>query len=226
MTPRTTASQAPLSIEFPRQEYWRGLSFPSPGIFPTQGSNPCLLHCGQFLYRWDTREAQTSRIFQFKLYNEWHLLEARCITINHNGMGAEPHESRRCVSLIPHELPCLRHKWHSANTVWMNKGIYGQGPMRAVKPKCQDEARLRAFLPPPNMWQAMLKFKCFLTYKNATSLKTLTWLPKKKGRRKWEEGWWEKRKKSNVEVTQNEQQKRDEELDREREPRSRKRTKS
>ena len=25
---------------FPSQEYWSGLPFPSPGIFPTQGSNP------------------------------------------------------------------------------------------------------------------------------------------------------------------------------------------
>ena len=28
---------------FPRQEYWSGLPFPSPGIFPTQGLNPRLL---------------------------------------------------------------------------------------------------------------------------------------------------------------------------------------
>ena len=28
------------------------------GIFPTQGSNPCLLHCRRILYHWATREAQ------------------------------------------------------------------------------------------------------------------------------------------------------------------------
>ena len=47
VTPWTVAGQAPLSLGFPRQEYWGGLPFPSPGdqgIFPTQGSNPCLLH--------------------------------------------------------------------------------------------------------------------------------------------------------------------------------------
>ena len=43
-TPWTVACQAPLSIGFPRQEYWSGLPFPSPGIFPTQGSNPGLQH--------------------------------------------------------------------------------------------------------------------------------------------------------------------------------------
>ena len=31
MTPWTVASQAPLSMEFPRQEYWGGLLFLSPG---------------------------------------------------------------------------------------------------------------------------------------------------------------------------------------------------
>ena len=42
--------QAPLSMEFFRQEYWSGLLFPSSGIFPTQGSNPGLLHYRQILY--------------------------------------------------------------------------------------------------------------------------------------------------------------------------------
>ena len=36
--------QAPLSMEFFRQEYWSGLPFRSPGDLPTQGSNPGLLH--------------------------------------------------------------------------------------------------------------------------------------------------------------------------------------
>ena len=40
----TVACQAPLSVGFSRQEYWSGLPFPAPGIFPTQGLNPRLLH--------------------------------------------------------------------------------------------------------------------------------------------------------------------------------------
>ena len=39
-----TAFQAPLSMEFFRQEYWRGLPLPPLGIFLTQGSNPHFLH--------------------------------------------------------------------------------------------------------------------------------------------------------------------------------------
>ena len=33
-TPRTIAHQASLSMGFPRQEYWSGLPFPSPGDLP------------------------------------------------------------------------------------------------------------------------------------------------------------------------------------------------
>ena len=36
-TPWTVACQAPLSMEFPRQEYWSGLPFPSPGALPDPG---------------------------------------------------------------------------------------------------------------------------------------------------------------------------------------------
>ena len=48
----TVAYQASPSMGFSRQEYQSGLPFPSPnaGIFPTQGSNPGLLHCRQPLY--------------------------------------------------------------------------------------------------------------------------------------------------------------------------------
>ena len=38
VTPLTVARQAPLSMGFPRQEYRRGLSFPSPGDLPDSGT--------------------------------------------------------------------------------------------------------------------------------------------------------------------------------------------
>ena len=43
VTPWTVANQAPLSIQFPRQEYWSGLPFPSPGDLPDPGANQHLL---------------------------------------------------------------------------------------------------------------------------------------------------------------------------------------
>ena len=36
----TVALQAPLSMEFSRQEYWSGLPFPSPGDLPSLGIEP------------------------------------------------------------------------------------------------------------------------------------------------------------------------------------------
>ena len=39
-TPWTAARQAPLSMEFCMQEYWSGLSFPSPGDLPNPGIEP------------------------------------------------------------------------------------------------------------------------------------------------------------------------------------------
>ena len=38
--PWTVARQAPLSMEFSRQEYWSELPFPSPGDFPNPGIEP------------------------------------------------------------------------------------------------------------------------------------------------------------------------------------------
>ena len=60
-TPWTIAYQAPLSMEFSRQEYWSGRHSLFQGIFPTQGLNLGLPHCGQILYHWATREALVSR---------------------------------------------------------------------------------------------------------------------------------------------------------------------
>ena len=40
VTPWTIAHQAPLSMEFSRQEYWIWLPFPSPGDLPDPGIEP------------------------------------------------------------------------------------------------------------------------------------------------------------------------------------------
>ena len=59
-TPWTIGHQAPLSLGFSRQEYWKGLPFPSPGDLPHLGIKPTspaspalaneLYHCAT----WDT----------------------------------------------------------------------------------------------------------------------------------------------------------------------------
>ena len=45
-TPWILACQDPLSVEFPRQEYWSGLPFSPPEDLPNTG----LFHCRQILY--------------------------------------------------------------------------------------------------------------------------------------------------------------------------------
>ena len=49
VTPWTVDHQAPLPMEFSRQEYLSGLPFPAPGDFPTRGSNLRVSHiAGRF----------------------------------------------------------------------------------------------------------------------------------------------------------------------------------
>ena len=63
---------APLSMRFPRQEYWRGLPFPSPGELPVPVTEPVfrLLDCRQILHCQATREA-TNEVIIVKQNPVW-----------------------------------------------------------------------------------------------------------------------------------------------------------
>ena len=50
LQPHGLSGQAPMSMEFSRQEYWSGLPFPSQGILQTQGLNARLLRGRKILY--------------------------------------------------------------------------------------------------------------------------------------------------------------------------------
>ena len=52
-----------LSMGFPRQEYWGGLPFPSPGIFPPKDQTRISCIGRRILYHWATWEACTSLLF-------------------------------------------------------------------------------------------------------------------------------------------------------------------
>ena len=62
MTPWTAAHQAPLSMEFSRQEYWSGFPFsiprdlPDPGIKPVYPTSPAL--AGGFFTSEPPRQAE------------------------------------------------------------------------------------------------------------------------------------------------------------------------
>ena len=97
-TPWTVAYQAPPSMGFSRQEYWSGLSFPSPGYLPNLGMNLGLLYCGKTLYH-----------------------------LNHQGSRNPPSETPKILSgtlvqkgfgLISFSLRILKHKFGRSKPLW------------------------------------------------------------------------------------------------------------
>ena len=84
----TVTRQAPLSMGFPRQQYWSGVPFPAPGqntgvgslsllqgIFPTPGSNPGLLHCRQILYQLIHKGSPQATVYFWK----WITADETCL---------------------------------------------------------------------------------------------------------------------------------------------------
>ena len=71
VTPWTAAHQAPLSMEFSRQEYWSGvLLFPSPGGFLNQGFVPGSPAASKWiLYRWATWSAHIHTCIYIYIYS-------------------------------------------------------------------------------------------------------------------------------------------------------------
>ena len=58
----TVTQQGPLSMGFPRQEYWSRLHFILQGIFQTLGSNPGLPHWRKILYHLSHQGIPTERL--------------------------------------------------------------------------------------------------------------------------------------------------------------------
>ena len=81
VTPWTVACQTPLSMGFPRQEYWSGLPFPSPGDLRDPGVKPAspawqadslpLSHLGSLLngLDWVQLEARLNGMFVLRKQN-------------------------------------------------------------------------------------------------------------------------------------------------------------
>ena len=79
------AHQAPLTLGFPRQEYWSGWPFPSPGDLPKPGIEcPGLLHCRQTLYR---LSHQGNKVFKKQQENTCHIYVYMCRKTKNSNCG-------------------------------------------------------------------------------------------------------------------------------------------
>ena len=80
-TPWTVAHQTPLSMGFPRQEYWSGLPFPIPGDLPNPGIGPLFLTSPALAGRLFT----TSTIWKAQLLR-WTILKLYESNSNYEGL--------------------------------------------------------------------------------------------------------------------------------------------
>ena len=87
------ANQVPLSMGFPRQEYWSGLPFPSPGDLPDPGITPMSLMslalASGFLTTSTTWEAQIGIQITTEFFLEKCLRGTKCNKSLSDGRGAE-----------------------------------------------------------------------------------------------------------------------------------------
>ena len=89
--------QAPRSMGFPRQEYWSGLSFPSPRDFPDPGIKPTSPRWAGSLYHWAPRKAPPSHgpvyFMSLEICLFWTLI---CVFMEHPPQVISP----QCVSIF------------------------------------------------------------------------------------------------------------------------------
>ena len=64
----TVVHQAPLSMGFPRQEYWNGLPFPLPGDLPNPGIEPPSPACSALASSFFTTEPPGKSICVYYIY--------------------------------------------------------------------------------------------------------------------------------------------------------------
>ena len=109
-TPWTIACQAPMSLGFPRQEYWSGLPCPPPGGLPDPEIKTVslwLLHCRRILYHWATREAKRmlKNLNKVKLEHGW-LRCCVCLGIKHELKEVERKTRPITFYIVFHRWEC------------------------------------------------------------------------------------------------------------------------
>ena len=109
VTPWTIACHAPLSVKFPRQEYWSGLPLPSLGDLPEPGikiASPTLT--GRFFTTdWATREAQDIPYNLLKVLLPSDRAVTRAQSVSHRGWTFHYHHHHPTLLCISDHL-CTR----------------------------------------------------------------------------------------------------------------------
>ena len=108
--PKDCSHQASLPMGFPRQEYWSGLPFPSPGDLPSPGITPVSPALAGGFYHWATREHHWVlkatlgyRLYYCKPFHRWgHQSEGR--------LSCQPQitwlvSQALCLSTFPRIIP-------------------------------------------------------------------------------------------------------------------------
>ena len=113
-TPWAAGHQEALSMGFSRQEHWSGWPFPSPGVFPPQGLNPCLL-LWQVLYHCAPREAPRLLLEPWS-DGAWHGQSGVSVQPAHSSQltCAQAHLLTLCIDSL---LPCIIFTLVSTNIV-------------------------------------------------------------------------------------------------------------
>ena len=89
----TVDRQAPLSMAFSRQEYWRGLPFPTPGYLPNPGIEPVSpaspAWAGRFLTTTSTTSVLREKIISSGRYGpmRWSLMKAVTMELKNREKG-------------------------------------------------------------------------------------------------------------------------------------------
>ena len=133
-TPWTVPCQAPLSMGFPRQEYWRGLPFPSPGHLPGPGTEPVSpeLAGGFFTTEPAGKPGLTKSVLKKRLYPE---KQVHCIGFSKTALeltrvtdplGGHPHSDLEpaCVQTLrrPQRVSTLSCFLRNTSSVWATRG--------------------------------------------------------------------------------------------------------
>ena len=123
VTPWTVALQAPLPMEFSRQEYWSGLSFPNLGDLPDPGIKPTSL---------------VSPALAGRFFTTVHLGIPRIIPTSDNNEGKPPNSSASQVVLVVKNLPANAGDTRDMGSIPGSARSFGEGNGYPLQYSCLE----------------------------------------------------------------------------------------